>query len=29
MVGYRADLSGEDNDETIHGIMATLAYTVR
>jgi len=29
MVGYRADLSGEDNEETIHGVMATLAYTVR
>jgi hypothetical protein len=29
MVGYRADLSGENNEETIHGIMATLAYTVR
>lgn len=30
MVGYRADLSGEDEgEERIHGIMATMAYTIR
>lgn len=30
MVGYRADLSGEDEgEERIHGIMATMAYTIQ
>ena len=30
MVGYRADFSGEDEgEERIHGIMATMAYTIR
>lgn len=30
MVGYRADFSGEgEGEEKIHGIMATLAYTIR
>ena len=29
MAGYRADLAGENNEETIQGLIATLAYTVR
>lgn len=30
MVGYRADFSGEDEgEERIHGVLATLAYTIR